>query len=402
VTRHGAAASSRILTCVGVLIDLDLDSSPLLRASIDERFFRLWDFARTGEFPGHRPHKEEFETRVATILDTTGENELRDLARRDRSLCQGSTFRGPENFDPDTGDLRVIAIRELELAIYAAECGLYDASFLPASPDDRACMTVPGLFPQLRGRHRLLKLTPAMVKDRLGWHDRVVCFGEHGIFPHPALRPARELVQDLCDLAVAGGDVQIAVDPHAVVPRAEISGAGLYDYWFGMKLDLARLDDPRATGHTVHGRRPENQSRFTFPLLRTEFSWSVDGPLKTLQVQETVPGELIWPDHGGKLRRSHYVVNRYLHSIRDTQRRSFVHLDGAAKAFPRGRYGPTVEQPKLPQGEPVYRKLFRVDGDIHDDAWALMVAHFFRENELVIEYFGEMLDDRPSWRSAAA
>lgn len=95
------------------------------------------------------------------------------------------------------------------------------------------------------------------------------------------------------------------------------------------------------------------------------------------------------------------MVNRYLHSIRDTRRRSFVHLDGAAKAFPRELYRPTVEQPDLSRGEPGYRKLFRVDGDMPDDEWARLVAHVFRQNELVIEYFGEMLDERPT-RSAAA
>jgi hypothetical protein len=37
-----------------------------------------------------------------------------------------------------------------------------------------------------------------------------------------------------------------------------------------------------------------------------------------------------------------------------------------------------------------------------DDEWARLVAHFFRQNELVIEYFGEMLDERPTWSAAAA
>jgi hypothetical protein len=228
---------------------------------------------------------------VAKVLETSDEHELRELARRDQSLQRGSTFRGPDPFDPETGDLKVIAIRQLELAVYAAECQLFDASFAPASPVDRTCETAVGLFEQLVGRHRLLSLTPEMVEDRLGWHDRVVCFGDHGLFPHPALRPARELVQDLCVLAERGASVQVAIDPHSVIPRSEITGAGLYDYWFGMKLDFARLDDPTATGRTVHGRRPELQNRFTFPLLRTEFRWSMDGPLKVLQVQETVPGE---------------------------------------------------------------------------------------------------------------
>ena len=104
-----------MLVHVPLAIDLELDSSALLRASMDERFFRVWEFAHEGAYPRHRLHKEEFEARVAAILETATEHELRELARRDRFLRQGSTFRGPEPFDPETGDLRVVAIRQLEL-----------------------------------------------------------------------------------------------------------------------------------------------------------------------------------------------------------------------------------------------------------------------------------------------
>ena len=46
-------------------------------------------------------------------------------------------------------------------------------------------------------------------------------------------------------------------------------------------------------------------------------------------------------------------------------------------------------------GHAGYRKLFRVDGQIDDVDWGRIVAHFFRSNDLVIEYFGELLDERP-------
>jgi len=384
-------------------INLDLASSSLLRASLDEHFFRIWDFACDGEFPHHREQKMEFDGWVDRILETTPPAELRALARQDRSLRQGSTFRGFEPFDPDTGDLSVIAIRQLELAVYSAENRLVDAAYSPASKQDRVCQVVHGLFEQLTARDRLLRLTPEMVRGRRGFSDRVFCVGDYGIFPHPALRPARELVHDLCALAEAGAEVQVAIDPHSVVPRSEIADVGLFDYWFGLKLDIDRLDDPTAIGCTVHGRRPEAQNGYTFPLLRTEFRWRAEGPLKTLEVQETVPRDRAWGDHGGRVHRgSRYVANRYLHSIRDTDRRRFIHLDGAAKAFPREQYGPTVEQPDLPQGEPVYRKLFRLDGHISEEDWGRLVAHFFRGNELVIEYFGDVLDERGGTQEQAA
>lgn len=58
-------------------------------------------------------------------------------------------------------------------------------------------------------------------------------------------------------------------------------------------------------------------------------------------------------------------------------------------------YQATQDNPKGSCGEAVhYRKLFRVDGEVEDAAWGKIVAHYFRGNELVIEYFGELVDER--------
>jgi hypothetical protein len=48
-----------------------------------------------------------------------------------------------------------------------------------------------------------------------------------------------------------------------------------------------------------------------------------------------------------------------------------------------------------------YRKLFHVDGALDDDLWGRIVAHFVRGNELAIEYFGELLDERPGAETPA-
>jgi hypothetical protein len=374
-------------------LDITLDSSALLRANVDERGVRVWDYDRDGEFLRRGAEKDDFDRLVGELVAGVAEEELRELARGDPPLLRGSTMRGPYRFDPDTDDLHVVAVRQLELALHRARSRLHDLAYLPASPEDRVCATVVGLYESLSSRDRLLTLTPEMVRDERGFHDRVFCLGEYAVFPHPALRPARELVQELCWMAGEGVEVQVAIDPHAVIARDAIQDVGLFDYWWGLELRLADLDDPSKTGVTIHARRPDAQDEYFFPLLRTEFRWSSEGPIKTLEVQETVPSPSRETDRS-------YVENRYLHSRRDTGTRSFVHLDGAVKAFPCGAYGPTVEQPDLPQGEPVYRKLFRLDGEIDDRDWGRLVAHFFRENELVIEYFGDVLDERPRAASA--
>jgi len=378
---------------MGAEIVFQLESSALLRGSIDERFFSIWEFAGDGAFPVHRGEKNELEALVERVLTGTSDTELRNLARADTRLISGLSSGAVGGFDPDTGDLRTIAVRQVERAMYRGYYSLLDSAYQPASSKDRVCQTVHGLFERLETADLLLPLTVEMVKDRVGFEDRAFCVGGFAVYPHPALRPARELVKQLCGMAEAGYNVKVAVDPHAVVPIAHAQSAALFDYWRGVKLDLRTIDDPNAIGTTVHARRPDQQDRHMFSLLRTEFRWSrYEADQKSFEVQETVPRSAVPFDHGRAWLGSRYVRNRYLHSIRDTAARAFIHLDGAAKAFLRDTYGPTITEPTAPQGFPVYRKLFRVDGEIPDEGWADLVAYFFRENELVVEYLGAIRD----------
>jgi hypothetical protein len=379
---------------MGVEIVFQLETSALLRGSIDERFFSIWEFAGDGAFSGHREEKDELECLVEQVLTTTSDAELRNLARVDTRLMSGLSSGTVGGFDPDTGDLRTIAVRQVERAMYGAYYTLLDSAYQPASAKDRVCQTVRGFFERLRTADLLLPLSAEMVKSRAGFDDRAFCVDGFAVYPHPALRPARELVKLLCGLVEGGYNVKVAVDPHAVVPIAKVQSAALFDYWRGVKLGLQTIDDPNAIGTTVHARRSDQQDRHMFSLLRTEFRWSLyEAGQKSFEVQETVPRSAVRSDHGRAWVGSRYVQNRYLHSIRDTAAHTFIHLDGAAKAFPRDKYGPTTTDPTASQGTPRYRKLFRVDGEIPDQRWADLVTYFFRDNELVIEYLGAIRDE---------
>ena len=75
--------------------------------------------------------------------------------------------------------------------------------------------------------------------------------------------------------------------------------------------------------------------------------------------------------------------------------KKFTHVDGAVRAYAHNTYQATNDHPKGDCGAVLkYRKLFRVDGPMDDADWGRIVAHFFRGNELVIEYFGELADAR--------
>ena len=77
------------------------------------------------------------------------------------------------------------------------------------------------------------------------------------------------------------------------------------------------------------------------------------------------------------------------------------------RAYAAEQYSPTRANPKGSRGDAIrYRKLFRVDGALDDDVWGRIAAHFFRGNELVIDYFDERSGNEqqtePTSRSTAA
>jgi len=369
------------------LPDLDLHRSRLLQAAINERFFRVWDYERDGPFPHCRAVKDEAERLAAEIQAENPAEELFAATEGDLSFMRGSSFRGPERYAREQGT-RPAAFRQLELLLHRQVGDLNLASVQPPSREDRVCRVVPGLFDALSRRDGLLPLRPEMVPRKIN-HDRYLYFGEHALFPHPGISGARELVGDLWALAAAGADIRVAIDPNRVVHREDTQDAVLLDYWFGIKPTRADLDDLSVVGHTRHERRADMHGRFgSGELVGTDFWWSAEGNRKVLKVEETVP-------RSAYRDRTSAVWNRFLHSIRDTAERRFVHLDGAIKAYPVEHYGADFDSPTARKGEdPVYRKMWRVEGPIEESEWGRLVGHFFRGNELVIEYFGEALDER--------
>jgi len=75
---------------------------------------------------------------------------------------------------------------------------------------------------------------------------------------------------------------------------------------------------------------------------------------KAVELEETVPNDTA--DAVGGL-----IFNRYLHGVRDTSRRRWIHVDGAIKAYPQGGYGPKRALTGAPKGATVaYLKLYGV------------------------------------------
>lgn len=217
------------------LPELDLGSSRLLQEAVDDRFFRVWEYARDGHYPAGRDVKEEFDRLVAEILARNSEAALIASALADQQLMAGLTRRGPDRYDPKRDGARVAAIRQLDLLVAQTRGRLFVESLQSPGPRDRTCATVPGLFERLSRRDHLLPIARENVDVESAGNDRLVLLGNHALFPHGHIREYRELVGDLLALASDGADVKLAVDPHAVVARDGRPQVGLNDYWFAAR-----------------------------------------------------------------------------------------------------------------------------------------------------------------------
>jgi len=379
--------------------DFQLESSELLRALVDGTVMQVWEFWGEGEYPDSRSLKEEADRETDEVLATWTDVDIAQFAEVDRWARIGLADVGTDEAeDPVAHRRRRLAMRIVEVGLALAQAELTRRSLQDPHPTDRVYATVPGLWDALAERDFLLPLTVERAPRNPMSADPYLYFKDYAIFPNPHLRGTRELFWDLCTLVHTQDlAVQVAIDPFRVIRKDEVPPMLLEDYWFGLKVTGESLDstDEHDLGRAVHWRNLETiegQRYEAFrPLIATEFRWGLrDETIKTLQIEEIRPA--IKDPVDGQL-----VLNRYLHSERDIDAHRFIHLDGALKGYPPRTYRPSREEdPLAKRGKAaVYRKLFRVDGSIPDDAWGMAVGQFFRTNELIAEHLGELVDERP-------
>jgi hypothetical protein len=149
------------------------------------------------------------------------------------------------------------------------------------------------------------------------------------------------------------------------------------DIWYGRGLVGDDLDDLSTVGETFHGD-PDGGTSWLHPYAGLSVRWTADGSLKGVEIEEFMPPPK--PD-------AEWVLARYLHAIRDTDREAFVHCDGAVKAYAAAAY-PTSQKGFRTRGKgDRYRKLFRIDGQFPTAAWSELACAWFRGNKLILEYF---------------
>lgn len=172
--------------------------------------------------------------------------------------------------------------------------------------------------------------------------------------------------------------LRMAVDEFRVCPEEEDAMRMELDHWYGTPISEEFLDDPHRIGETVHGD-PEQGNGPWHNYSHLAVQWTVDGPLKTVQMQERVSARALGSNCG-------YYLVRYLHAIRDIRLKQFVHCDGAVKAYSQEDYLAEEGKPFPSCATKHYRKVFRLDGLIETKLWSEIAAFWFRGNPLILEY----------------
>jgi hypothetical protein len=369
---------------------LTYEDSSLLREALHEWRFDVWEYFGDGAFPHHRAQKDEVERLVAELASQWDEPALLDVLARNEKYLVDSV---PERLAAAVShsDLaRLAAFAELQWLVGDSRAALDRDALDHPRADQPLAVALPGVHEAL-SRDGLFRISPQNVSDA-GGSEQVFRHGDAALYPHPALRPLRELLFVLAELASDPMlEVSVALDPYRVGPLADVQCVLLADQWSGIELTQANLDslDAHDVGvESFHAavHRPKALDLFN-PLVATRVTWTAraddaNDVVKALYIQE------LRPPTSGMGEALAAVRNHELHSERDTVARAFTHVDGKIKRYPADTYGVDHQRPRGPTGPASHsRKLWRVDGSLTDDQWCELVGLHFRQNELVAEHF---------------
>jgi hypothetical protein len=180
----------------------------------------------------------------------------------------------------------------------------------------------------------------------------------------------------------------IALRPHVVMARVRHMPIFTRAREFGPpRISVEILRSPRFPERpdgvvTRHVRTIDDIAWRTFypDYEALEVMWSAKDGLKTVNIEELV---------STSARRS---VTRYSHAQWDVATERMVHFDGAVRVYEHHAYQSAFHR-KFPARRHCgqrYIKLFRLDAPLTLDEWAPLVARFFRGNEMIVEYLGDL------------
>lgn len=273
---------------------------------------------------------------------------------------------------------------------------LFEALIAAFQPEDVGAWIAPGV---------LRRLEPSLPFDDDGLllDDGTATFTSQGVLTRrhwvlydqrvPGRLVSGGFVEDVVAVAGEGREYfGLRTQPDAVLGREHAQPVFARAFIRGPRgISEAMLNDPRFPEDkrgtvTEHRRTSDDPVLALFPFERFEVMWSERHDVnkgehfKTVQMEELRPAS----------KRGEIVANRYIHSQWDCNSGVFTHLDGAVRGHAPDQYDVRLatDIKKAGKSARVYEKLFRIDAPLDVKTWSTLVAKFFDNNELAIEYLG--------------
>lgn len=205
------------------------------------------------------------------------------------------------------------------------------------------------------------------------------------IFAHPYFRRSQsrinnfhfffldELMQlkDNLDITIR---IKIDKDMVGFAPSFRLSGEFQYHYGPKYTDNLDKIPS-QITRHIC-----TEDEKFFSEVDSTEFFWKKDKHERTLEIEELRA-------YASPISQLYHC--RYIHSIYDSNRQTFIHFDGAMRSYDKDAMDKRAASTFVQFGKKaVYEKLFRIDGKLPLEKWKTLINQYYQDNPLIYEYFG--------------
>ncbi len=293
------------------------------------------------------------------------------------------------SFDLFGGKLEIVTEehrRRLALCIVASEVELSYFNFKGVIEQDLSQSEVLKIYPELKNKFDKDGLLH--IDSNFILFDGGVEYKEHILHYHQLLRRGYRSNPNFDFLGrfisyyhrtKHENQFRIAIDHRRIMSKEFYTQIGEMDGWRGLPFDKNKLDDPNYIGLTVVERNKKSLFGMACDLDRTEFFWSYRDGIKTFEIEEISGDSYIF---------DHYYFNRYVHSERNIKTKLFRHLDGAVKVYLKDSYQ-NRKNSFIPKELKSHTKvkLWRIDGDIKLEIWSNLISYFFKNNEMITQYF---------------
>ncbi|QKX05405.1 hypothetical protein HN014_10920 [Aquimarina sp. TRL1] len=170
--------------------------------------------------------------------------------------------------------------------------------------------------------------------------------------------------------------LRIAIDRDMIGYAPDFRQTLEFEYWFGPKYndDISNIS-PGLTKHSS-----SEFEKYYYEVSSTEFYWNNNNNYKEFELEELKENEAPMIED--------FYGCRYVHSIYDTSKKTFIHFDGAIRGYNTELYLDRIEQKLTEFGRKSdYKKLFRIDGSLKLKDWKSLITKYMQGNPLIYEYF---------------